>query len=40
MNLIDRYLEKSNFTDYDDYFKNVRYKSVTVFNFGYDVVDE
>ena len=40
MNLIDRYLGKSNFTDYDDYFKNLRYKSVTEFNFGYDVVDE
>ena len=40
MNLIDRYLEKKDFTSYEDYYQNLRYKDVTEFNFGYDVVDE
>ena len=40
MNLIDRYLEKKDFASYEDYYKNLRYKDVTEFNFGYDVVDE
>ena len=36
MNLIDRYLEKKDFTSYEDYYQNLRYKDVTEFNFGYD----
>ena len=40
MHLIDRYLERVDFKDYDDYSKNLTYKPVTNFNFGYDVVDE
>ena len=40
MYLIDRYLEKVDFKDYDDFSKNLKYKPVEKFNFGYDVVDE
>jgi len=40
MNLLTRYLERVDFTDYKDFIKNFRYKDVTEFNFGYDVVDE
>ena len=40
MYLIDRYLERVDFKDYEDFSKNLNYKPVTSFNFGYDVVDE
>ncbi|MBO5775891.1 MAG: AMP-binding protein, partial [Clostridia bacterium] len=40
MYLIDRYLERVDFKDYEDFHKNLKYKPVTSFNFGYDVVDE
>lgn len=40
MYLIDRYLEKVDFKDYEDFSCNLKYKPVSAFNFGYDVVDE
>lgn len=40
MNLVSRYLERTEFKDYEDYHANLRYKPVEKFNFGYDVVDE
>ncbi len=40
MYLIDRYLEKVDFKNYNDFIANLRYKPITNFNFGYDVVDE
>ena len=40
MNLVSRYLERTEFKDYEDYHANLRYKPVEKFNFAYDVVDE
>lgn len=40
MNLVSRYLERTEFKDYEDYRANLRYKPVEKFNFAYDVVDE
>ena len=40
MYLIDRYLEKVDFDNYQDFSANLKYKPVSTFNFGYDVVDE
>lgn len=40
MNLVSRYLERTEFKDYKDYHANLRYKPVEKFNFAYDVVDE
>lgn len=40
MNLISRYLERTDFKDYEDFHANLKYKPVEKFNFGYDVVDE
>ena len=38
MNLVSRYLERTEFKDYEDYHANLRYKPVEKFNFAYDVV--
>ncbi len=40
MNLLDRYVNKIEFSDYEDFYRNFSFKEVTDFNFGYDVVDE
>lgn len=40
MNLVSRYLERTEFKDYEDYHANLRYKPVEKFNFAYDIVDE
>lgn len=40
MNLLSRFLNRTDFTDYDDFAKNVRFSVPENFNFGYDVVDE
>ena len=40
MNLVSRYLERTEFKDYEDYRANLRYKPVEKFNFAYDIVDE
>lgn len=40
MNLVSRYLERTDFKDYEDFHANLKYKPVEKFNFGYDVVDE
>jgi acetyl-CoA synthetase len=40
MNLLSRYIERVDFEDYQDFIKHFRYKTITDFNFGYDVVDE
>lgn len=40
MNLLNRFLEKTEFDSYDDFIANYRLKIPQGFNFGYDVVDE
>ena len=40
MNLLDRYVTKTSFTDYDDLMKSYRVNVPERFNFGRDVVDE
>jgi len=40
MRLVDRFLEKSEFSDTEDFLKNFKVKVPDNFNFGYDVVDE
>ncbi len=40
MNLLDRFLEKTEFSSYEDLKKNYKLKIPENFNFGYDVVDE
>ena len=39
MNLLNRFLEKTEFESYDDFIKNYKVKIPDNFNFGYDVVD-
>ncbi len=38
--MIERFLEKTEFTDYEDFINNYRLKVPAHFNFGYDVIDE
>ena len=38
--MIERFLEKTEFTDYEDFIQNYRLKVPAHFNFGYDVIDE
>lgn len=40
MNLLHKFLNRTDFADYDDFAKNVRFAVPEGFNFGYDVVDE
>ena len=40
MNLLNRYLDRTEFVDYDDFAKNCKLKVPDKFNFAYDVVDE
>lgn len=40
MNLLGKYVNKTDFNDYEDFYNNVALKNVDKFNFGYDVVDE
>lgn len=40
MNLLHKFLNRTDFADYDDFAKNVRFSVPEGFNFGYDVVDE
>lgn len=40
MNLLDRYVNRTEFTDYDDLKKNYRVTVPENFNFGRDIVDE
>nr|MBQ4318291.1 AMP-binding protein [Clostridia bacterium] len=40
MNLLDRFLERTEFTDYEDFKKNYKLNIPENFNFGYDIVDE
>ena len=40
MNLLHKFLNRTEFADYDDFAKNVRFSVPEGFNFGYDVVDE
>lgn len=39
MNLLNKFLEKTEFKDYDDFYNNFKYKTITEFNFGFDVID-
>lgn len=40
MNLLSKFIERVEFENYDDFFRNFRYKEIKDFNFAYDVVDE
>jgi acetyl-CoA synthetase len=40
MNLMDRYLERTSFTSYEDFAQNLRILVPGNFNFAYDVIDE
>ena len=40
MNLLNRFLEKTEFQDYNDFINNYKPIIPESFNFGYDVVDE
>lgn len=40
MHLLDKYINRTDFKDYQDFLKNFRFKDIDNFNFGYDVVDE
>ena len=40
MNLLHKFLNRTDFTDYDDFVKNVEFSVPENFNFGFDVVDE
>ena len=40
MNLLNRFLDRTEFTDYDDFKENCKLKIPEKFNFAYDVVDE
>ena len=40
MNLLNRYLGRTEFADYDDFAENCKLKVPDKFNFAYDVVDE
>ncbi|MBR2105720.1 MAG: AMP-binding protein, partial [Treponema sp.] len=37
--MLEQFLEKTEFENYDDFFKNFKIKVPENFNFGYDVVD-
>lgn len=39
MNLLDRFLERTDFSDYEDFKKNYKLKIPEGFNFAYDVID-
>ena len=38
--ILSKYLEKTEFSSYEDFFENYRLKVPEHFNFGFDVVDE
>ena len=40
MNLLDRFLNRTHFDDYDDFSRNIKVTVPDNFNFAYDVVDE
>ena len=40
MNLLNRFLDRTEFTDYDDFKENCKLKIPEKFNFAYDVIDE
>mgnify|MGYP000793111303 FL=1 len=40
MNLLNKFLNRTDFNDYDDFKNNVVLSVPENFNFGYDVVDE
>jgi len=41
MNLLNRFLERQDYSDYDDFFENCKLKLPNEgFNFGYDIIDE
>ena len=40
MNLLNRFLERTEFESYEDFYKNYKLKYDEDFNFGFDVVDE
>ena len=40
MDLLHKFLNRTDFTDYDDFAKNVKFSVPENFNFGYDVVDD
>lgn len=40
MNLLGKFLERTEFSDYNDFYCNFKYKDIRSFNFGFDVVDE
>ncbi len=40
MNFLDRYLERVEFSSYDDFIKNYKLKVPENFNFAYDIIDE
>ena len=37
--MLEQFLERTEFRDYEDFFANFKYKIPENFNFGYDVVD-
>lgn len=40
MNLLNRFLEREDYLDYNDFFDNCKIKVPDTFNFGYDIIDE
>ena len=40
MNLLSKFLNKTDFTDYNDYFNNYKLNITENFNFAYDVIEE
>ncbi len=40
MNLLNKFLEKTEFSSYEDFYNNYKLKNTQGFNFGFDVVDE
>ena len=40
MNLLNKFIDRENFDNYEDFSENFKIKIPENFNFGYDVVDE
>ena len=40
MNLLSKFLNKTDFTDYNDYYNNYKLNVPENFNFAYDVIEE